>query len=342
MHNPDTLSPGHDACVVPVGFPSQGNPDKPLFYNIGEALNAGFSRLLIRPGTYREKLSIDSDGITLTGTDAASTIIVWDDAHRTLDKTGHKLSTSGSATVTVTGAHFRAEGLTFMNDFDYPAEARNNPDSSAASGLQAVAVRVAGNADASVFTDCAFIGYQDTLFLDAGRVWIKDCTISGHIDFIFGSSRAVLEDCTIICRYRDADEQGFVCAPSTKAHVPYGFLFLHCSLEKESPAVTPGSYWLGRPWHPSGDPEANPSACFISCAMDDHIRQEGWTSMHSRTPQGIEKRWYPEESRFYEYGSTGAGAPAESFPTRRILDKQEASSWGRETVLSPWEDFLLS
>ncbi|AEC01395.1 pectinesterase family protein [Parasphaerochaeta coccoides] len=330
----------HDASVAPAGLPVPEDSTRPCFTSITAALETGFSKVLIHPGIYREKLSVNRDNVSFIGTDASSTIIVWDDAHRTLDGSGRKLSTSGSATVTLTGSHFSAHGLTFMNDFDYPGESRKAPDSSSASGLQAVSVRVAGNADVTVFTSCAFIGYQDTLFLDAGRVWLKDCTISGHVDFIFGSSRAVMEDCLIICRQRDATEQGFICAPSTKADMPHGFLFLRCTLEKETSAVTPGSYWLGRPWHPSGDTEVNPSACFISCLMDDHIHPEGWTSMHSRTPQGRERRWYPEESRFCEYDTTGPGAPSTAPPARRcILDAMEALAWGRETVLSPWEDF---
>ncbi len=321
------------AIIIPPGK-TLGGTAIPAYRSITEALEEGHTRIFLSPGIYREKLFIGYDNVQLIGSNAGNTMVVWDDAHRTMGPDGKKLSTSGSASVTVTGRNFRASGVTFANDFDYPLYSQEGPDSSSHSGLQAVAVRVGGNADNTVFQDCIFSGYQDTLFLDAGTARVKNCTISGHVDFIFGRSEAVFEDCTIICRYRDTtDEMGFICAPSTHKTSQFGFLFLHCNIKKESKKVIPGSYWLGRPWHPSGDVDTYSSACFYECSMDGHIKEEGWTSMHSKTPDGIERRWYPEESRFSEYGTTGRGAPKGKIGTRPILDIRDATVWLQHPAL---------
>lgn len=54
---------------------------------------------------------------------------------------------------------------------------------------QAVALRV--SSDLAAFYDCAFIGYQDTLYDHHGRHYFKNCFIQGNIDFIFGDGLSI-------------------------------------------------------------------------------------------------------------------------------------------------------
>ena len=64
-------------------------------------------------------------------------------------------------------------------------------------------------------------GYQDTLFPNAGRHYFHGCTISGHVDFIFGAGQAVFDDCDIVSRdRRDASNNGYIAAPSTAMRRP--------------------------------------------------------------------------------------------------------------------------
>ena len=57
--------------------------------------------------------------------------------------------------------------------------------------LPAVAARVYG--DKTIFRECGFIGFQDTLFDSTGRHYFKDCYIQGEVDFIFGSAQSYYE-----------------------------------------------------------------------------------------------------------------------------------------------------
>ncbi len=68
-------------------------------------------------------------------------------------------------------------------------------------------VRVDG--DMVTFKNCRFLGFQDTLYPhgEKSRQYYKDCYIEGTVDFIFGWSTAVFEDCTIFCK-----KEGFVAA----------------------------------------------------------------------------------------------------------------------------------
>ena len=87
-----------------------------------------------------------------------------------------------------------------------------------------------------------------------------------------------------------------------------------------------GSVFIGRPWHPSSNPDVNPSAVFIDCDMDDHIAATGWTSMGMHEPLA---------ARFFEYKSHGVGSVKD--PIRRILTDAEARPYAIRDVLAGWE-----
>ncbi len=128
-----------------------------------------------------------------------------------------------------------------------------------------------------------------------------------------------------------------------KAH-PFGFLFVNCRLKKESPAMADNSVTLGRPWHPtttwadgsrSANPQAVGSVVYKNCWMDAHISAKGWDAMAGKDKTG-EKLWfYPEDSRFFEFGSTGPGAIKSEM--RRVLSATQAQKYSIANVLGGWE-----
>lgn len=272
-------------------------------------------------GIWREKLLVTRPDVTFIAERPGTSVIIYDDHHGTV-RDDRTLGTGDSATVTISAPAFTARGMTFANDFDYlKALEERQGDPAKRHGSQAVAFRTMADADGTVCEDCTFLGWQDTLYCDAGTHYFDSCRILGNIDFIFGAGLALFDSCAIVSRYSGAD--GYICAPSTKADSELGFCFLSCRLEKESSSMPPHTVWLGRPWHPGGATDVSCAAVYLSCVMDDHIKPDGWTTMHSKTKDGLERTWHPQESRFAEHGSRGAGAGGPS-PDRVSLTWEQA------------------
>ncbi|HBF28402.1 MAG TPA: hypothetical protein DDW73_02015 [Rhizobium sp.] len=189
-------------------------------------------------------------------------------------------------------------------------------------------------------------GYQDTLFVDAGRSLFCHCSVSGNVDFIFGGGTALFENCDIISRPRANPHilpAGFVVAPSTAKGRPYGLIFHHCNLKRERPDQPSGSHYLGRPWHPTrdfadgryADPNAVGHAAFLHCSMDDHIAADGWSAMSGLAKDG-QKTWFQplENARFFEYQTNGPGRQINAH--RPQLSDTEAAAYTPEKILGDW------
>lgn len=272
--------------------------------------------VLLEPGIYHELVVIDRPNVSLIGQDAEQTVLVYNNAsgtphpdHPTLGATP-TLGTSGSASVILTerAQGFRAENITFKNSFD-PA----NPKDGITCDFQAVALRL--DADQSIFINCVFTSYQDTLYLRGNvRVFISHCLIEGDVDFIFGCAQAYITHSEIRFRPRAAGQTGYITAANTgrtnRVLSYYGLVFNHCTLTK-SEGTAPGSVYLGRPWR------QNANVVFKNSWMDDHIHPEGWTCM-----SGGGKLNLPGEARFFEFNNTGPGAAPH--PLRTQLTPQEA------------------
>ena len=137
---------------------------------------------------------------------------------------------------------------------------------------------IRNSADKSVFENCRFLGYQDTMLIDAkSRQYFHNCFITGDTDFIYGNATAVFDHCTV-----ESTDHGWVTAANTDVATPVGFVFLDCTLvkgEDRSPGddhhpIEPHTVYLGRPW---GWERGN-VACviYIRTKMDDHINAAGW------------------------------------------------------------------
>jgi pectinesterase len=295
-------------------------------------------RVLIRNGLYREKLLIDQPGVQFTGESEAGTVISWNDNGDSPAPDGSPLGTHGSATLTIAAPGFQVRNLTVENTFDYAANAAlpdGNPGKVAR--MQAVAVMTTGDSDRSLFENVTIRGHQDTLFVDAGRHYFRDCRILGHVDFIFGAGQAVFEACDIVSRNRtNTNPTGYITAPSTDIAQPYGLLFLDSRLLRETADVPAASVRLGRPWHPAADPSANGSAVFVRCYMDEHIGPEGYAPISAVDSEG-RRIWFEVDatSRFFEYGSYGPGGARSEF--RPQLTARQAEWFTPNQVLNGWK-----
>ena len=319
------------AAVVDAKFIGQdGTPvaGAPTYHTLGAALAAAPDSsatphvIYLRTGRYREKLTVDKANITLIGESRDGVVLTFDATADTRDPDGGTVGTRGSYTLRIAAPDFRAEHLTIENAFDYKAnQARVVSDPAKIRNTQAVALHLDRGSDRAAFVDCVLSGWQDTVYANAGRASFRQCIILGNVDFIFGAGVAVFEDCDIVSR-----GPGYIAAPSTPPLQRYGLVFVGSRLGRESNDVKPNSVALGRPWHPSSNPNVNPSAVFIDCNVDDHILTDGWTQMGG---------YGPEAARFFEYKSHGVGAVKD--PRRRILTEAQATEYSVDLVLGGWK-----
>jgi pectinesterase len=240
--------------LFPAGLLSAGSYDFIVardgtghFTSVQDAIDAvpdlrkNRTTIFIKNGVYKEKLTLPATkiNVTFTGESVEGTIITYDDYASGKNTFGEEIGTSGSSGFFVFGDDFIAENITFSN--------------TAGEVGQAVAVRI--DADRVMFVNCRFLGNQDTLYPhgQTSRQYYKNCYIEGTVDFIFGWSTAVFEDCTIFSK-RD----GYITAASTPQTSRFGFVFINCEITGD---VTEASVYLGRPWRPYSN------VVFIRCHL---------------------------------------------------------------------------
>jgi pectinesterase len=286
--------------------------------------------LVIAPGTYRETVLLDATRTEATwigaSEDPHDVVIAYDNANGTPKPGGGTYGTSGSATTTVQADRFTARRVTFANDWlraDHPE----------ITGTQAVAIKAQG--DRSSFTDCRFLGHQDTLYADStalatfARQYFAHCYVEGDVDFVFGRATAVFEHCHFRTLNRTdlaAAPYGFVFAPSTAAANPRGYLVTGSRVSSEAPD---GSYKLARPWVPGSDTTARPMLTV----------RETWlgAGIDATAPYANMSDTYPwQNQRFAEYRNTGPGSVISVPANRPQLTAAQAGSATRETYLGDW------
>ncbi|KAG6531368.1 probable pectinesterase/pectinesterase inhibitor 21 [Zingiber officinale] len=169
------------------------------------------------------------------------------------------VSTFRTATVAVIGNGFIAKDLWIEN-------------SAGAAKHQAVALRV--QSDRSVFYNVRLDGYQDTLYVHTYRQFYRECTITGTIDFIFGDSASVFQNCLILARKPLDNQQNIVTAQGRKDRRSAGAIILHNCTISADPEYFPFRNklptFLGRPW------KEYSRTFVLQSQLDDLINPQGW------------------------------------------------------------------
>ncbi len=315
------------------------------FMTIQEAINAVPDynsqelRILIAPGSYREKLVVpeSKSHVTLIARTEGQVVITYDDfAGRKSPLTGRNLGTSGSASVYIYAPYFEAIGITFQNDASDAAFASDKKVVG-----QAVAALVAG--DCAVFRRCRFLGHQDTLYAFGrksdpktdearqgattqhipanmqSRQYYEDCYICGTVDYIFGWAVAYFNRCELHCL---AD--GYVTAAATPQGQDYGYVFNECHVTAE-----PGVHaYLGRPWRNYAQ------TVWLNSTFDACIHPEGWKTWPNKDTglDGSTTAFYAE----YRNQGPGAATSQRASWSHQLTDVQ-AARFTPSAVLSGWD-----
>lgn len=243
----------------------------------------------VKAGTYKEYVSVarPQTNVAFIGDGADKTII-----------TGSKnfkmnLTTKDTATMEAIGNGF------FMRDIrvENTAGAENH---------QAVALRV--QSDQAVFYQCTFDGYQDTLYTHAQRQFFRDCRVTGTIDFIFGNSQVVLQNCLIQPRKPMANQANIITAQGRRDKRSVGGTVIHnCTIEPhpDFKADAGGKIptYLARPW------KEYSRTLFIQNDIGGFIDPKGWLEWNG--DYGLETLFYAEVD------NRGAGA-----------DMSKRAKWG--------------
>lgn len=259
--------------------------------------------IFIRNGVYKEKLVLPESKslVTFIGESVDSTILTYDDYASKKNIFGEEKGTSGSAGFYIFGDDFTARNITFSN--------------TAGPVGQAVAVRVTG--DKARFIHCRFLGFQDTLYTygHESRQYYKDCYIEGTVDFIFGSSTAVFDSCTIFCK-----NSGFITAASTPKERAFGYVFRYCTITGDAAA---GSFYLGRPWRPYA------RVAFLYCHLGRPVKPEGWNNWGKTSN---------EQTAYYaEYKNDGEGyQPDKRVSWSHRLTAAEAQAYTLDKIFDGW------
>lgn len=279
------------------------------FKTIQEAIHAvpdfrnKITVIFIKKGIYKEKLVLPGSkrNVKFIGESLNETILTYDDYARKKNIFGEEKGTSGSSSFYIYGEGFSAENITFQNS----------------SGPVGQAVAVWAGGDKLIFTNCRFLGFQDTLYTYGGnnRQYYKNCYIEGTVDFIFGASTAWFESCTIFCK-----KAGYITAASTADTTKFGYVLNRCTIKGDAPA---SNFYLGRPWRPYA------KVAYLNCELPDFIRPEGWNNWDK---ESNEKTAY-----FAEYKSTGKGSdPKNRVKWSHQLTDEEYKGYILENVFRGW------
>ncbi|XP_024984243.1 probable pectinesterase 15 [Cynara cardunculus var. scolymus] len=225
------------------------------FNSLQKAVNAvpDFSQkatlIILDSGTYREKVVVhhNKTNLIVQGQGYLNTEIAWNDTAKSARGTVYSYS------VGIFAPKFIAYNISFKNTV---------PE---AAGLQAVALRIAG--DQAAFYGCGFYGFQDTLHDDAGRHYFKECFIQGSIDFVFGNGRSLYKTCTLNSVGTGRGISGAITAQGRNSkNEKTGFSFVNCRIGGR------GKVWLGRAWG------LHATVVFSKTFMSEIVSPEGWNN----------------------------------------------------------------
>jgi pectinesterase len=238
--------------------------------------------IYLKNGTYKQKLVLRSDNVTLIGENAQKTVICNNDYARKPHEDGREYNTFRTYTLCTVGNNIKLQNLTIQNNNTDPKTVgqcvalsvnskhfygknlilRSTQDTLFTSPFpDDLIIRYSGLTDDPTYYD-GFIP-KDQLYMDGNSLHIfEDCDIYGTVDYIFGCAEAYFSHCKFIST-NDGREYGYVAAPAHSLKQDKGYAFIDCEFIKDG--ALDASVYLARPWRDFGKCD------YINCKLDRHI-----------------------------------------------------------------------
>ncbi|EYU38316.1 hypothetical protein ABFS82_10G114900 [Erythranthe guttata] len=188
--------------------------------------------------------------------------------------------TFNTATFAALGRGFIARDMGFLNTAGAPKQ-------------QAVALLSAS--DNSLFHRCRIDAFQDSLYAHSNRQFYRECNIYGTVDFIFGNSAVVLQNCQIMPRRPIRGQQNTITAQGKNdPNQNTGISIQNCTISPFESLSGVSSY-LGRPW------KNYSTTIYMQSAISEFIDPKGWLSWTGSSGA-------PDTIFYAEYQNTGPGS----------------------------------
>ncbi|KAK1423665.1 hypothetical protein QVD17_18972 [Tagetes erecta] len=231
--------------------------------------------IYVKKGVYFENVRIEKPkwNVLMIGDGMDSTIVSG--SLNVVDGT----PTFQSATFAVFGKGFIARDMGFRN-------------TAGAAKHQAVALM--STADQSVFYRCKIEAFQDSLYAHSNRQFYRECNIYGTVDFIFGNSAVVLQNCNILPRRPMTGQQNTITAQGKfDPNQNTGISIHNCNISPFG-NLSDIHTFLGRPW------KNYSTTVYLNNMMGSLIDPKGWMPWVGTSA--------PNTIFYAEYGNYGAGA----------------------------------
>ncbi|KAL0322649.1 UNVERIFIED_CONTAM: putative pectinesterase/pectinesterase inhibitor 46 [Sesamum angustifolium] len=245
---------------------------------LNDAPNNGKQRyvIYIKKGVYVENVRIDiaKRNVMMIGDGMNATVVSG--SLNFVDGT----PTFSTATFAVFGQGFIARDMAFLNTAGAPKQ-------------QAVALF--SSADQSIFFRCRIDAFQDTLYTHSNRQFYRECDIYGTVDFIFGNSAVVFQNCNILARKPMSGQQNTITAQGKiDPNQNTGISIQNCTV---SPAedLTGVSSYLGRPW------KNYSTTVYMQTVISGFVDPKGWLPWQGAAAA-------PDTIFYSEYQNSGPGA----------------------------------
>lgn len=266
--------------------------------------SADRTTILVRRGTYAELVIVprEKKNLTLRGEDRRGTVIAATNNAKLNPRRREMFSAEADG--------FILENITLHN-------------TTPKGGSQAEALRV--RADRVILRGCDFKSYQDTLRLD-GRVYVRDCTVEGDVDYVWGSGTVYFDRCA----FHSLHNGYLVQSRNDATH--YGYVFVDCTLTG-APGIE--RFVLAR-IEPVRFPHSH--VVFVDCKIGSFLSPVGWQL--DKAP-GADTPGPAAKIRFGEYRSTDlAGKPlgvgARLAASHQLTAVEAARMRDMAHVLSGW------